>query len=86
MKKYIKSQMLINKHKGESKMEINKSICPLCGKHNNCGYENVLTHNGCWCEKIEVPKELREMIPENLRGKACICKECVIKYKEKNKK
>ena len=52
MKKYMKSQMLINKHKGESKMEINKSICPLCGKHNNCGYENGLTHNGCWCEKI----------------------------------
>ena len=43
MKKYMKSQMLINKHKGESKMEINKSICPLCGKHNNCGYENGLT-------------------------------------------
>lgn len=51
MKKYMKSQMLINKHKGESKMEINKSICPLCGKHNNCRYENGLTHNGCWCEK-----------------------------------
>ena len=51
---------------------------------NNCGYENGLSHSGCWCEKIEVPKELREMIPENLKGKACICKECVINYKEKN--
>ena len=54
------------------------------GKANNCGYENGLSHSGCWCEKIEVPKELREMIPENLKGKACICKECVINYKEKN--
>mgnify|MGYP002515051774 CR=1 FL=1 len=33
---------------------------------------------------IEVPKELRDQIPENLRGKACICKECVMNYKEKS--
>ena len=74
-------------------MKISKNICPLCGKlfweaiRNqmiDCGYENGLSHSGCWCEKIEVPKELREMIPENLKGKACICKECVINYKEKN--
>ena len=48
-------------------MEVNKGICPICGKPNNCGYENGLSHEGCWCEKIEVPKELREQIPENLR-------------------
>ena len=61
-------------------MKISKIICPLCGKANNCGYENGLSHSGCWCEKIEVPKELREMIPENLKGKACICK-LIIKRK-----
>lgn len=66
-------------------MGINKSICPICGKPNNCSYEMGLSHGSCWCENIEVPKELREQIPESLRGKACICKECVIKYKDKNK-
>lgn len=67
-------------------MGVNKSICPICGKHNNCAYEKGLSHGGCWCENIKVPKALREQIPENLRGKSCICKECVIAYKEKNEK
>ena len=67
-------------------MEVNKSICPICGKPNNCGYEKGLSHGSCWCEKIEVPKGLREQIPESLRGKACICKECVMNYKEGIKK
>lgn len=64
-------------------MEINKSKCPLCGKPNHCRFEMGLAHEGCWCETIEIPKELREQIPEELRGKACICKECVIAYKNK---
>ena len=51
-------------------MKVDKSICPICGNPNNCGYENGLTHEGCWCEKIKVPKELREQIPAELRGKA----------------
>ena len=28
-------------------MKISKNICPLCGKANNCGYENGLSHSGC---------------------------------------
>ena len=64
-------------------MKVDKSICPICGNPNNCGYENGLTHEGCWCEKIKVPKELREQIPAEVRGKACICKKCIMEYKEK---
>ena len=67
-------------------MEINRSICRICGKPNNCAYENGLSHGSCWCEKVKVPKELMEQIPESLRGKACICKECIMNYKEKNNK
>ena len=62
--------LMQNKNKLKRKeniMEVNKSICPICGNPNNCGYENGLTHEGCWCEKIKVPKELREQIPAELR-------------------
>ena len=67
-------------------MKVDKSICPICGRPNNCAYEKGLSHGSCWCEKIEVPKGLREQISESLRGKACICKECVMNYKEGIKK
>lgn len=62
-------------------MDVNKNICPICGNQNNCGYVNGLSHEGCWCEKVEVPKELRDKIPEHLKGKACICKACVMEFK-----
>lgn len=63
-------------------MEVNKNICPICGKENNCAYQKGLAHENCWCKDIKVPKELIEKIPDNLKGKACICKACVMEYKE----
>lgn len=50
-------------------------ICPLCGQDNNC------QHNAdCWCVGVEIPNYIIEMIPEDKRGKACICKSCVEKH------
>jgi len=52
-------------------------ICPLCGQDNNC------QHNAeCWCHKEKFPKQVFEMIPEDKRGKACICKSCLEKYQQ----
>lgn len=64
-------------------MEVNKGICPLCGKPNNCSYAAGNIHEGCWCEKVTVPKELLDKVPEDLKGKSCICIECINKFKEK---
>lgn len=51
-------------------------ICPLCGEDNHCqsGEET------CWCFSIEVPKKLLEKIPEEKRGKACICEKCIREF------
>ncbi|WP_066718473.1 cysteine-rich CWC family protein [Clostridium sp. Marseille-P299] len=65
-------------------MSENKKLCPLCGKENNCGYEKGSDHFSCWCTTTEVPKELREQIPEELKGKACICYDCIMKYKKEH--
>lgn len=49
--------------------------CPLCDGDNNC------QHNAdCWCVNVQVPNYIIEMISEEKRGKACICKSCVEKY------
>ncbi len=57
------------------------SICPLCGQDNNCQCHE----KECWCYHIEIPKELLELVPEGKKGKSCICKSCIEKYKEENR-
>ncbi|WP_264849469.1 cysteine-rich CWC family protein [Clostridium omnivorum] len=51
-------------------------ICPICGKDNNCQHGQ----GGCWCDNIKVPKQVLDLVPEDKKGKACICKACIEKY------
>lgn len=60
----------MNNHK-----ELEK-ICPICGQDNNCQHHL----DECWCEKVEFPKHILDMIPEEKKGKACVCKACLEKY------
>lgn len=53
-----------------------EKICPLCGEDNGC-------QNGeasCWCYNVKIPAYLLDMVPQDKRGKACICKKCIEKY------
>lgn len=58
---------------------INPKICPFCKEENQC--EAHIPNNNCWCNTIKVPVEMRELIPESFRMKACICKRCILMYK-----
>lgn len=58
-------------------------VCPLCGKANGClnlGAQDV--NRTCWCNDpaIKFPEALLASIPAQLRGKACICKSCVLSF------
>ncbi len=53
-----------------------EKICPLCGEHNNCQHGE----GACWCENIKVPKHVLDLVPEDKKRKACICKSCIDKY------
>lgn len=57
---------------------LNPKVCPFCKKENGC---MAHTQEACWCNEIEVPLELRAHIPEHLKMKACICKECILLFK-----
>ena len=57
-------------------------ICPLCGQDNNCQSGN----KDCWCKTVEFPEGIFDLIPEEKRGKACICLSCVNKYNDNLKK
>ncbi|WP_416826329.1 cysteine-rich CWC family protein [Ectobacillus polymachus] len=57
------------------------NCCPLCGKDNNCGNISGKPHGTCWCNDESFPKEIFEMVPPEQLRKACICKECLTKFK-----
>ena len=57
--------------------------CPLCGQANGCqdlGAKDDL--HGCWCHDpaLRFSPELLARVPQSLRGKACICKACVVAF------
>ncbi len=62
-----------------------KGICPICKKPNGCAMTAGEDPYKCWCMTEKVPKGLLGQIPEELRGQSCVCRSCVLKYKEENK-
>lgn len=61
-------------HDPSSAGEIDRGICPLCGKPNHCAYARG--ESSCWCETAIVPMDVVMRVPKELRGKACVCREC----------
>ncbi|KOA19215.1 hypothetical protein CLHOM_23210 [Clostridium homopropionicum DSM 5847] len=55
-----------------------ESICPICGQDNNCKHGQ----GGCWCDTVKIQKYVLDLVPEDKRGKACICKSCIEKYQK----
>lgn len=58
---------------------IDPTLCPLCGKQNHCAVTLQQDPSTCWCHQpdIHIDSELLAKLPEEARGKACICKQCV---------
>lgn len=53
-------------------------LCPLCGRANDCQLCSSAAHKGpCWCASVEMPDELLDRVPIELRNRACICRDCV---------
>ncbi len=50
--------------------------CPICGMDNQCQHGEAT----CWCTTAVIPKHVLDMVPDELKGKACVCKSCVEKY------
>lgn len=55
---------------------MDEKICPICGNPNNCKHDE----KNCWCQNVVVPKKVIDMVPDDKKGKACICKSCIEKY------
>jgi len=56
--------------------------CPLCGQANQCLLSSPAAYKGpCWCTREEFPAELLARVPEPLRNRACICRDCLEKFR-----
>jgi hypothetical protein len=57
-------------------MAIDDTRCPICGGDNECAMAKGEPASRCWCQDAEISDELMERVPEEARGKACICPRC----------
>jgi hypothetical protein len=55
--------------------ELRKDQCPLCGGPNECGL--AAGNNECWCFEVKIAPEVLERVPEEAKGKVCVCQKCV---------
>jgi hypothetical protein len=60
---------------------LNATRCPLCGYDNRCAME-IERATGqkpgpCWCVSQSFSAELLARLPDEARGKACICANCL---------
>ena len=56
------------------------TLCPLCGQQNRCAMEiereTGVKQPPCWCSQTRFDASLLLKVPEQARGKACICAAC----------
>ncbi|MDC9724744.1 MAG: cysteine-rich CWC family protein [Gammaproteobacteria bacterium] len=60
-------------------MIVDERLCPLCQSQNAC-----MANTSCWCNNQKVPQELRDLLPEEQKNKACICNKCITAFNEAN--
>lgn len=53
---------------------VDELLCPLCNKPNLC---MAKSSEPCWCNTVQVPLALRELVPFELKMRACICQKCI---------
>jgi hypothetical protein len=58
---------------------LDEPVCPLCGGPNGCAAAaSGSLKVSCWCSELILPPSALEDIPPDLRGKACICRDCAL--------
>jgi hypothetical protein len=60
---------------------LNQSLCPLCGKTNECAMEiekaTGVKQAACWCVGMDFSADLLAKVPASAQGQACICAACL---------
>jgi len=49
-------------------------LCPVCGRPNDCGL--AAGKSDCWCASINISPAALDRVPDEAKGKICICARC----------
>ena len=52
------------------------SVCPLCGQSNECAIAAGRPAESCWCMTQAINPAALAALPQEGRGKVCICAAC----------
>lgn len=67
----------------ETTLLVDQSLCPLCGKINQCVMEiereTGVKQEECWCVGMHFSDDLLASVPASARSLACICPSCAAK-------
>jgi len=56
---------------------IDESVCPFCKSKNSCMAQ---ASTPCWCNNVDIPKQLLKLVPDEFKNKACICNDCITSF------
>lgn len=70
-----------SQHKGSELVNtIDTSRCPICHELNVCAIEKAKAtgtkSERCWCMDAVFTPAVMDQVPEQARGKVCICAKC----------
>jgi hypothetical protein len=55
---------------------VDTKTCPICGGNSEGAMVKDATAAECWCYTAEINDEAMQRVPEDARGKVCICARC----------
>jgi len=60
---------------------IDPTRCPICLEPNVCAMETAKATGTkpqrCWCMDAVITPEVMDLVPDQAKGKACVCAKCV---------
>lgn len=60
---------------------IDPTRCPICHEPNVCAMETAKATGTkpqrCWCMDAVITPEVMDLVPDQAKGKACVCAKCV---------
>ncbi|MEO5761487.1 MAG: cysteine-rich CWC family protein [Vicinamibacteria bacterium] len=53
---------------------LHPGVCPLCKLPNACGM--AAGSIACWCSQVTITPSALQRLPEEAKGRACVCRRC----------
>lgn len=57
--------------------DVSPTLCPICRQPNGCAMAgDGSSGSDCWCRQVAFPAAVLAAVPDEAKGRACICRRC----------